>query len=149
MGLPPSILQGLAIGAPIASGLAQASGIRQQGDAQAAALRYNAQLARDEGDAEATRIRRAGRRELGRQRSILGASGVRVEGTPLELLERNAYEIERDAVNAQIAGRNTARLDAAAARGARRAARSSSATAILSGGLQAGIGLGRTLGKGF
>lgn len=138
MGIPPGILQGVAIGAPVAGGLAQASAIRQQADAQAQASRYNAQLARAEGGAEADRIRRAGRRELGRQRTQLGASGVRVEGSPLDLLVANAAEIERDAVSAMIAARNTAALDEAQAKSAKRAGRTSAGASLLSGLVQGG-----------
>lgn len=145
MGIPPGIFQGLAIGAPIAGGMAQADAIKQQAGAQAGAARYNAGLARAEGSAEAARIRRAGRRELGRQRTLLGASGVRAEGSPLELLAQNAFEIERDAVNAEIAGRNTARLDEAQARSAKRAGRAGAGTALLSGAIQGASALGRRL----
>lgn len=142
MGIPPGVfgnaLQGVAIGAPIAGGIQEAGALRQQADAQAAAARYNAQLARMEGDAEASRIRRAGRRELGRQRAILGASGVRAEGSPIDVLADNAFEIAREAAHAQIAGRNTARLDEAQARQAKRAGRIGAGTALLGGAIKAG-----------
>lgn len=136
MGALPNLLQGVAVGAPIAGGIAQAQGIRQQADAQASASRYNAQLARMEGDAEAARIRRAGRRELARQRLRVSASGVQLEGSPLDLIVANAAQIERDAFDASRAGRNTARLDEAQARSAKRAGRTGAGTALLSGGLQ-------------
>lgn len=145
MGLPPSVFQGLAIGAPIAGGIQQAGAIKQQAGAQAAALRYNAAQARDAGSAESSRIRRAGRRELGRQRAAIGASGVRAEGSPLEVLAHNAYEIEREAVAAEIAGRNTARLDEAQARSVKRAARTGAGTALLGGALQGAAAFGRRL----
>lgn len=144
MGVPPQILQGIAIGAPIAGGIAQGRAAEAQAGAQAQAALYNAQIAQAEGDAEASRIRRAGRRELSRQRTILGASDVRAEGSPLEVLAQNAYEIERDAVNAQIAGRNTANLDRAQAASAKRAGRISSASALLGGAIQ-GVGTGLSL----
>jgi hypothetical protein len=148
MGVLPNILQGVAIGAPIAGGMAQADAIKQQAGAQAAAARHNAALAREQGAAEATRIRRAGRRELARQRLRVGASGVRLEGSPLELLAQNAFEIEREAVAAEIAGRNTARLDEMQARSAKRAGRTGAATALLSGGLQAASTAARLRGPG-
>lgn len=148
MGIPPGILSGVAIGAPIAGGLAQGQAARQQADAQAAALRYNAQLARAEGNLEAGRIRRAGRRELGRQRTLLAAGGVLAEGSPLDLLAANAAEVERDAVLAMTAARNTARLDEAQARSAKRAGRSSAGTALLSGLIQGGVAARRIYGGG-
>lgn len=148
MGIPPQVLSGIAIGAPIAGGLQQASGIRQQAGAEAAAAQYNAQLARMEAEAEASRIRRAGRRELAKQRLRVSASGVQLEGSPLALLADNAFEIEREAVHAQIAGRNTARLDEAQARNAKRAGRTGAATALLSGGLQAAGTAARLRGPG-
>lgn len=136
--------QGFAIGAPIAGGLQQADAARAQGDAATATARYNAELARMEGAAESSRIRRAGRRELGRQRTILGASGVRAEGSPLDVLASNAFEIEREAVHAQIAARNTARLELARAGAAKREGRVSARTALLGGAAQ-GIGTGLQL----
>lgn len=138
MGVLPNVLQGLAIGAPLASGMGQAQGIRQQADAQAAAAHYNAQLAREQGSAEASQIRRAGRRELAKQRLRVGASGVRLEGSPLDVIAANAFEIERDAVLAQISGRRTAQLEESQARAAKRAGRTGSASALLGGAIQAG-----------
>jgi len=148
MGIPPGILSGVAIGAPIAGGLQQAGALRQQAGASAAASRFNAQLAQMEGGAEASRIRRAGRRELGRQRTLMGASGVRLEGSPLDLLVDNAAEIEREAVQAEIAGRNTARLELANARSTKRAGKTAAGTALLGGAVQGGSAALRIFGPG-
>lgn len=145
MGFSP-ILQGVSVAAPFVGGQMQAQAARQQGSAAAQAARYNAALAREESSAEAGRLRRAGRRELGRQRAAIGASGVQAEGSPLELLAQNAYEIEREAAQTELAGRRTARLDLAQARSAERAGRMGAGTARLSGALGSGLALGRVLG---
>lgn len=148
MGALPNILSGVAIGAPIAGGLQQASGIRQQARAEGAAASFNAKQSREQGAAEAARIRRAGRRELARQRLRVGASGVRLEGSPLELIAANAAEVEREAMNAQIAGANNAALDEARGKNAKRAGRVGAASALLSGGLQAAGTASRLMGPG-
>lgn len=134
----PFLLQGAAIGAPIAGGIAEAGAIRSQASSQAQAANYNAQLAQNQGASEAERIRRAGRRELGRQRTLIGAGGVRLEGSPLELLAQNAYEIERDAMNAKLAAGDTAALDRAQAQNAKQAGRIGAGTALLTGALRGG-----------
>lgn len=140
------VLSGLAIGAPIAGGIAQGRALEQQAGAQAAAARFNAAQARAAGQEEASRIRRTGRRELARQRELVSASGVRLEGSPLDVIAANAYEIEREAVLAEIAGRNTARLDEAQARSAKKAGRTGRASALLSGGIQGASAAARTFG---
>lgn len=148
MGVLPNVLSGVAIGAPIAGGIAQGRALEQQAGAQAAASRFNAQQSRQQGAAEAARIRRAGRRELSRQRTLVGASGVRLEGSPLDVIAANAAEIEREATEAEIAGRNTAALDEANARNAKRAGRVGAGTALLSGGLQSASTAARLFGTG-
>lgn len=140
-----ALLSGVAIGGPLSAGFQQAGGIRQQASAQAAAANANARLAQMEGASQASSIRREGRREIGRQRAIMGASGVRLEGSPLDLIVSNAAEIEREAVQAEVAARNTARLDRAQAKSVERAGKRSSVSAILSGA----VGSAGTAGQLF
>ncbi len=133
-----ALLSGVAVGGPLAAGITQAGGIQQQAGAEAAAARANARLAQREGAQQASSIRREGRRELGRQRTVAGASGVQLEGSPLDLLVSNAAEIEREAVQAEIAARNTARLDRSRASSIERAGKRQGASAILGGAIGSG-----------
>lgn len=133
-----ALLSGVAIGSPLAAGITQAGGIRQSAAAEAAAARTNAQLALAEGFTQAQSIRTEGRQELGRQRTLIGASGVRSEGSPLDLVVQNAASIEREAVQAEIAARNTARLDRSRASSVERAGKQSGTSAILGGALGSG-----------
>ncbi len=83
----------------------------QQGRAQAASARYNAAIAdrnaviaRQQAAEEARRIRDAGARALGQQRTAFAAAGVTAEGTPLEVLGDTAASVELDALTARYSG---------------------------------------------
>ena len=93
--------------------LMQGNAAMAQANAEKAAAEYNALVAEIEGYAEAQRRRRIHRRELSSQFvQMAGKSGVLAEeGGWLEVLASNAAEMEVDALNAEIAGRNTARLE--------------------------------------
>ena len=97
----------------IASSIMGASAAKSQARAAQAAAEYNAVLAEMEGNAEERRQRRHARRSLSSQFvQMAGKSGVTAEqGGWLERLVQNAAEYETNALNASIAGRNTARLN--------------------------------------
>jgi len=128
-----AILQGLAIGAPIASGIFQARAFELETKAVASAARFNAAIGLEEAQIEAARQRRIARRTLATGRVAVGASGVTFEGSPLAFAMDQAAELERNAVNVEIAGRNTAALDLARATNVRSAGRRRSGAALLSG----------------
>lgn len=138
------ILRGVAIGAPAGAGFLQARGIQQSANAAAQAGQFNATLARQEGAAESSRIRRQGQRTLAESRRLVAQGGVELVGSPLQHIADQAAEIERQAMHAQLAAESTARLDEARARGARAAGKRQSATAILTGGTRA-LGTGLSL----
>jgi len=140
-------LEGVAIGAPLAGGFIEAGSARAQADAQASAFEHNALLARLEGSAESSRIRSAGKRQLGRARTQFAQGDVAFGGSALEFFAQQAAEIEREAVNASLAGQNTAALDLSRAAGARRAGKRSAASSLLLGGLQSAGVAGRLLGR--
>jgi hypothetical protein len=78
--------------------------------AQNAAAQYNARVAEIAGNHEYARRKKLARRALSSQ--YAGKSGVIAEeGSWLERWAGNAAAYERDALNAAIAGRNTARLE--------------------------------------
>ncbi|MCB9949172.1 MAG: hypothetical protein H6842_15325 [Rhodospirillaceae bacterium] len=134
----------------VASTVASTIGTIRQASSEAAADRYNAAvlernavLARQQAAAEARRIRDAGARALGQQRVAFGASGVAVEGTPLDVLGDTAATIELDALTARYGGE----VEAANHR-ARAAALRSQATATRRNALYgAGTSLLLTVGR--
>lgn len=132
------------VGGQLVGGVVQSRAAQAQGRAAADAADYNARLALREGLAEADRRRKAGRREIARQRVSVAASDLRVEGSPLEVIAANAAAVEEDAANAEIDARRTARLERARADSFREAGRTSAGVALLSGAtgaLQTGYSL--------
>lgn len=109
---------GLGIGSTIAGAITEGSGALAQANAEKAAADYNARMAQKEGDAEHRRRSRIARQELSSQWvQMAGKSGV-IDESGIYRMARNAEEMERDALNAAIAGRNTARLERARGRAA-------------------------------
>ena len=125
-------LMGIQAIGTIAGAFMQADAAKAQAKAAAAAAEYNAVLAEMEGNAEERRRRRGSRRALSSQFvQMAGKSGVMAEeGGWLERLTQNAEEYEINALNASIAGRNTARLN-----------RMHGANAIRQGNMQAGAAM--------
>lgn len=86
-------LEGLAIGLTVASGAMQAFGAYSQGVAQQRAEEYNAEVARQEGEAakqasgvEAYKIRRQMRTMRAKQEALYAKAGVAYSGSPLEVM---------------------------------------------------------------
>ena len=84
--------------------LTQASSQVQAGKTQAALFEYNAQvaeqqasLARKRGEIEADQQRRKAKRLSAQQRALYGASGVKLTGSPAQVLIDTAMEQEFDA----------------------------------------------------
>lgn len=104
---------GIGMFSSLLGSMMQGQAAMAQANAQRAAAEYNANVAKLEGDAEFRRRMRINRRTLSSQFvQMAGKSGVIAEeGGWLEVLASNAEEMERDALNAAIAGRNTARLE--------------------------------------
>jgi hypothetical protein len=130
------VLQGLAIGAPIAGGIVQGRAAQAGASAEAAAAQYNARLAELEGAERAGYVRRQGRSALTSEETRIRAAGGAISGTTADYLARRAYEIERAAVDEEIAARNTARLERARASSVRQAGKVSARTALLGGATQ-------------
>lgn len=89
----------------------QAMGQLQQAQTAKAVGRYNQQLgersagiARDQTAAEITRQQRTARRVQGAARAAYGASGVTMEGSPLDVLEDNATQAELDTLTLRYRG---------------------------------------------
>ena len=92
---------GLGLGGGILSGI----GAKQQGDFQSDLSTFNsrqstidAQISRQNSEARAKAIRRSGRQLTGAQRVSFAKSGIRLEGTPLEVMAQSMENIELDAI---------------------------------------------------
>lgn len=141
----------------IAGAVVQAVGAIRSAQSASAAADYNAQiaernaaLARDQAASDEQRQRIQARKQLGAMRAGYGASGVTLDGSPLDVLENSAAEAELDALTIRYKGEVSAlgyRTESAQQR-----ARSANATtegyynagsALLQGGAKAyGMGSG-------
>lgn len=73
-------------------------------DYNAAVARNNALAARQQASANAEAQGRESRRRLGAMRAAYGASGVTMEGSPLDVIEQSAMEAELDRQNILYSG---------------------------------------------
>lgn len=117
----------------------------RQAQATSAAANYTAQVAdrnalvaRQQSEADAHRQRAVSARRLGSIRAAYGASGVTMEGTPLDLLEDSAAQAELDAITTRYKGEvaaigyeGEAQLARFRAKQARREGNLSAATTLL------------------
>ena len=97
MGILGSILGG-------AGGIMGGIGGAQAAKAQAQQADFNAKLAKRAGFDEEARVRSIGRREASENVTRVAKSGVRLEGSPLEVLSENASKVEAQALRARQAG---------------------------------------------
>ena len=134
MGDPVTIsLLVASIGTAVGGAVVKGRAAKAQAEAIADAAEFNALRAEQAGAAEESRVRRLNRRTLSSQRVQFAKAGVRLEGTPLEFLAQNAAELELNALQARIAGANTARLERERAEVALDAGRVSAGAALLEG----------------
>ncbi|MHC4121929.1 MAG: virion core protein, T7 gp14 family [Planctomycetota bacterium] len=141
---------------------------QQQAKAQAAWHMYNAKVAQREAEAErqaaafeSAQHKRTAKALLSRQRAMIGASGVEMEGSPLLVAEDTAAELAKEAVNLRLTGQRRVQayksqsiLDVskasaakAAAAGYGRAAVTSAGATILQGAAETGYMYGSMKGK--
>lgn len=131
--------------------LVSAMGAIQQGNAAAAAADYNARLAEQNATiatqqaAEKERQQRIlARKQIGSARAAYGASGVTMEGSPLDVLEESAYNSELDALTLRYGGqiesmglRNQAALERMQGKSAKTAGYMNAGSSLLLGGAKA------------
>ncbi len=124
-----------------------ALGAIQEARASSAASEFNAKIAdnnaivsEQNAAAEEKRQRRMAGRQAANSRVAIAASGVRLEGSPLDVLEDQALEAELDALNLRYGGqlqasnyRSQAQLERSAARSARTQGFLSAGTSLLDG----------------
>ncbi len=89
----------------------QKKSAQQQAKAQAAWNSYNAKVAQREAEAEkaaaafeANQQKRSAKQLLARQRSLIGASGVEIEGSPLLVVEDTAAQLAKEQTNIRLRG---------------------------------------------
>lgn len=82
----------------------QAKAARKAGKLNAADAMENARLAKERALEDERMFRLSFRRDTGRNVAAIGASGVKMEGSPLEVLQDNASSAERDALNIRAGG---------------------------------------------
>ena len=149
------------VGAVAAGAGVQAYGQYQQGKqaqsqakAQAAINLFNSKVAKRQAEAEATAARfeskqakKRAKALKGRQRALIGASGVEVEGSPLLVQEDTAAELATEVANIRVTGQRRVKrfesqsiLDISAASAAKARARGF--------GQAADIGAGATILQG-
>lgn len=92
-----------------------AIGAIREGNAAADAANYNANAAaqnalyaRQQAAEEEQQVRIMGRKTMGSMRAAYGASGVTMEGSPMDVLAESAAAMERDALNVRRAGERRA-----------------------------------------
>src|SRR3990167_970929 len=73
-------------------------------DAAEDAADFNARVLAEQAAIEEDRKRRIAKRELASQRTAYAKAGVRLEGSPLEVLVANAAELEREIFNLRVEG---------------------------------------------
>ena len=130
----------------------EAKAAKAEARAIQAAAEYNANMAEREGRAKEARIRHLARRNLSSWfTQMAGKSGVIAEeGGWLEALVWNAAAYETDALNAAIAGRNTAALERSRGQAAKRIGKQRSAAQYIAGaGKVAGMGLSLGIGGSY
>jgi hypothetical protein len=117
---------------------------RAAGDYNAALYERNAQISQQNTQAQETRQRRLAAMRAGSNRAAVGASGVSLEGSPLDILESNAAQEELDALMIRWNGQNEASnlrasgaLASAQGRNAQRSGYMSAGSALLLGGAKA------------
>lgn len=84
--------------------LSQGQQARQAGEYNAAVARNNALAAKQQADANAAAQQRKARLQLGSMRAGYGASGVGLEGSPLDVIEQSAAMAELDRQNILYGG---------------------------------------------
>ena len=103
----PLIGAGLALGGGVLGALGsyrQGQYAQAEANFNASQLRIDAQIAQQNAFDQARQLREQGRFLQGAQRTRTAISGVRMEGTPLEIMAETAAKVQRDQVKIQAEG---------------------------------------------
>lgn len=108
MAWAPLALSIVGTGMSVAGALSQANVARATGEYNAQLAEQNAVLAGQQAAEEERRFRVASRKQLGAMRAAYSASGVELEGTPMDVLAESAYVAELDALTIRRGGEASA-----------------------------------------
>ena len=122
-----------------------AAGSIMSGQSQAAALSAQAKVEKQRAAFEAERQRDYAARFLGAQRAAYGASGVTLEGTPIDVLADTAAQAELDALAIQWGGQARATALSSQASAARLGGYMGAGAALLEGASSWGEPLTKSL----
>jgi len=118
----------------------QKKAAQKAGELNAQNAEENARLAAQQAEEDARQFRLSFRRDEGRNKAAIGASGIKLEGSPLEVLQDNAAGAERDYQNIKAGGeqaanayRRQAKMSREGASAAGQAADIASAASLLKG----------------
>lgn len=101
----PALLMGAGVGLSAFGMYANAQAQKAQMEFNARQRMVDAEIALRTADENARLLRKHGRALTGKQRTQYAISGVRMEGTPLEVMASTIENIEIDAINQRAAGR--------------------------------------------
>jgi hypothetical protein len=127
-------LSAVGTGLSVVSSLAQGQAARRAADYNAALYERNAQVAQQRAAVDEARQRRLAAMRAGANRAAIGASGVAVEGSPLDILESNAAQEELDALMIRWNAANAASDARASGELARATGRSAQTQSFLQAG---------------
>ncbi len=147
--------------ATVAGALMSAKGSSEQASASSNVANYNAAVAtrdaaaaRDQAARDADLQRRQAAKQIGAARAAYGASGVTLEGTPLDVLEESAANAKIDELNVLYKGEmramgfdSTAALDTYRGQTALREGEYRSASSLLTGAGTLASSLGKSGAK--
>ncbi len=137
----------IAVAAIALSTVAQISAQQSAAKSQAAAMRYQADVAKTEAALQTEDIQRRARQMVGRQRAMFSAAGVDLEGSPLDVFADTQAGAARDIFNVKFNAENTANILDFNARAVRKSANNASvATAF--GGIAKAASMGSWGGAG-
>jgi len=99
---------------------------------------YNAALSKHEAEIETQRMEREKLKLLSRQRAAYSKAGVQLTGTPLEVMEETAKEVERDILLTRYSGAIGSKAYQARGAMARQRGMWEAGSTLLTGGARAG-----------
>lgn len=129
------------------SSFVSAYGQKRSGDAAKKAADFNAALELRRGRERAKAVRRKGKRIKGTQRSLIGKSGVQMQGSPLEVMAETAALVELDAINIMRDSQATAHLEKKRGKALKKTSRLQAGASVLSG-IEKGVRFGVSGGFG-
>lgn len=104
MAFVPLALMAVGTAVSVAGSLSQANAARAAGDYNATLAETNASLSRVQAAEQARRYGVSARKQLGAMRAAYGASGVTMQGSPMDVLGESAYTAALDSLTIRQGG---------------------------------------------